>query len=514
MKRLLLSAALLAGATSANAQLAAGSIAPDFTVTAYQSWLSGEGMNNNGTYNLYDYLDAGYTVIFDVSATWCGPCWCYHLDGELEDLYFNHGPAGYPGVSATTTDDVMVFWVEGDGQTADATMLDGNGTASCTPSNIGNWVDLTAANGTGPVNFPMANPASTLASQINNGYSIGYFPTIYKICPNRVVEEVGQLTAANLYATVGDCPAPASLPTDAALLQYLGDTKSCGAADLVVRLQNNGTSPLTSCTITATEGATTVATYNWTGNLATYGIADVTIGTFTPTSASHNISIQITSADGSTANNAVATTIGLAGTGASNNVVVKVSLDRYGSETSWKIKRSNGTTAYTSPVYTDAAANGTYPQPDINTTLADDCYTLEVLDSYGDGFDSGYGNGLVQVWVNGAQIAGVSDFPTGSEATDAFLIEAVAGVDEIGAANFTVYPNPASDVLNVSFEAMSADYEVAILDLQGRTVASKSLQALNGAQTVEFPVSDLAKGSYIVTVTTNGLTKTQNVVIK
>ena len=413
MKRLLLSAAVLAGATSANAQLAAGSFAPDFTVTAYQSWLSGEGMNNNRTYNLYDYLDAGYTVIMDVSATWCGPCWSYHTSGELEDLYYNHGPAGFPGVSPTTTDDVMVIWVEGDGTTADATMLDGSGT-------IGNWIEPTAGN---QVQFPMANPASTAANQINNDYAIGYFPTIYKICPNRIVTEVGQATAAELYTEVGGCPAPASLPTDAALLSYLGDTKSCGAADLVVRLQNNGTSPLTSCTITATEGATTIATYNWSGNLATYAIQDVTIGTFTPTTASHNISIQITSADGSAANNAVATTIGLAGTGTSNNVVVKVSLDRYGSETSWKIKRSNGTTAYSSPAYTDAAANGTYPQPDINTTLANDCYTLEVLDSYGDGFDSGYGNGLVQVWVNGAQIGGVSDFPTGNQKDDAFLID-------------------------------------------------------------------------------------------
>ncbi|MFN5147976.1 MAG: T9SS type A sorting domain-containing protein [Flavobacteriia bacterium] len=506
MKRLLLSAAVLAGVTSANAQFTAGSIAPDFTVTAYQPWLSGAGMNSNGTYQLYDYLDAGYTVIFDVSATWCGPCWSYHTGGALEDLYAAHGPAGYPGVSATTTDDVMVIWVEGDDATADATMLNGAG------ATIGNWITPTAGN---DIQFPMANPAAATANQIMSDYNIGGYPTILKICPNRVVEEVGQASATQLYAAVGDCPAPASLPTDGALLQYLGETSSCGVADLVVRLQNNGTSPLTSCTITATEGATTVATLNWTGNLPTYGYQDVTIGTFTPTTASHNISIQITSADGSAANNTVATTIGLAGTGNSSNVVVKVTLDAYGSETSWKIKRSNGTTAYSSPAYTNAASSpATVPQPDINTTLPDDCYSLEVLDSYGDGFDSGYGNGLVQVWVNGVQIAGVSNFPTGSAASSAFLIDAVAGIEEFGAANFTVYPNPASDVLNVSFEALSADYEVAILDLQGRTVSSKSLQSLNGAQTIEFPVSDLAKGSYIVTVTTNGLTKTQNVVIK
>ena len=139
MKKLLLSALLLS-ATSATtfAQLAPGSLAPDFTVSAYQPWLSTAGMTNNGSYKLYDYLDAGYTVILDVSATWCGPCWNYHLSGALEDAYAAHGPAGAPGVSANTTDDLMVIWIEGDGATADATMLDGSGA-------IGDWTNPNAA---------------------------------------------------------------------------------------------------------------------------------------------------------------------------------------------------------------------------------------------------------------------------------------------------------------------------------------------------------------------------------
>ena len=53
MKKILLSALLFGGIISqANAQLQDGSIAPDFTVTAYQPWLSAAGMNNNGTYKL------------------------------------------------------------------------------------------------------------------------------------------------------------------------------------------------------------------------------------------------------------------------------------------------------------------------------------------------------------------------------------------------------------------------------------------------------------------------------
>jgi hypothetical protein len=228
----------------------------------------------------------------------------------------------------------MVIWLDGDGNTADATMLDGSGT-------IGNWIEPNAT--LGQIPFPMANPVTATANQINDDYAISYFPTIYRICPNRVVTEVGQLNAANFYTSVGDCPAPASQAIDPALLSYEGVNKSCGPIDLVVKLQNNGTTALTSCTITATEGASTIATYNWNGNLATYGVQNVTIGQFTPTSATHNISINITSTDNNMANNTMAEVVGLAATGSSNNVTVKVSLDRYGSETSWKIKRSNGT---------------------------------------------------------------------------------------------------------------------------------------------------------------------------
>ena len=145
MKKLLFSAAMLLVGVSANAQLAPGSVAPNFTVTAYQPWLSTAGSTSNGSYSLYSYLDQGYTVFLDVSATWCGPCWNYHLNGALEDIYAAHGPAGAPGVSSTTTDDVMVIWIEGDGQTADATMLDGSGS-------IGNWIEPAAGN---QIQFPM-----------------------------------------------------------------------------------------------------------------------------------------------------------------------------------------------------------------------------------------------------------------------------------------------------------------------------------------------------------------------
>jgi hypothetical protein len=487
MKKLLLSTVLFAGVFSANAQTAVGTAVGDFTLTDI----------NGNTHNLYSYLDAGKFVVIDVSATWCGPCWNYHNTGALDDFYVAHGPAG--------DNTAMALFIEGD-VTTNTADLHGTGT-----NTQGDWV-------TGE-NLPIIDLA-TSASFTSSGLVIPYYPVMYVICPNRTVLASGVAgaigTTASLNGYIGDCPAPASQANDPALLSYLGINKSCGAIDLIVKLQNNGTSPLTSCVITASEGANVIATYPWTGNLATYGMTNVTVGQFTPTTASHNISIAVTSADNNAANNVLTEVVGIATIGSSNNVTVKVSLDHYGSETSWKIKRSNGQVAYSSPAYSDAAANGTYAQPDINIVLPDDCYSLEVTDSYGDGFDPDYGNGFVEVWSNGVKVGSVgstTDFSSDFE-SDAFQLDAVAGIQEMLNTSLNVFPNPASDVVNVTFEADNADYTIAIVDLQGRVMTSQELTSLNGSQSIALPVNNLAKGSYIVTISSNGVSTSKNVVIK
>ena len=77
-----------------------------------------------------------------------------------------------------------------------------------------------------------------------------------------------------------------------------------------------------------------------------------------------------------------------------------------------------------------------------------------------------------------------------------------------------VYPNPASDVLNVTFEANNADFVITLTDLQGRVISSKEMTNLNGTQLVSFATANVAGGSYIVTVASNGTKTTKNVVIK
>jgi hypothetical protein len=93
-------------------------------------------------------------------------------------------------------------------------------------------------------------------------------------------------------------------------------------------------------------------------------------------------------------------------------------------------------------------------------------------------------------------------------------VSSASSIDEIEIAGLNVYPNPASTEVNVSFEAKNADYTIKLVDLQGRVIANQNLSNLNGTQVVSFSTSTVAKGSYIVSITSNGMTSTKSVVIK
>ena len=89
-----------------------------------------------------------------------------------------------------------------------------------------------------------------------------------------------------------------------------------------------------------------------------------------------------------------------------------------------------------------------------------------------------------------------------------------AGINSLDKNEFSVYPNPATDVVNVSFEASSADYSVSLMDLQGRVVSSQELSNANGTQLISFSTESIAKGTYIISIKSNGMTTTTNVVVK
>ena len=77
-----------------------------------------------------------------------------------------------------------------------------------------------------------------------------------------------------------------------------------------------------------------------------------------------------------------------------------------------------------------------------------------------------------------------------------------------------MFPNPATDVINIVFNAKSTDYVVSLMDLQGRVVSTMNLNNASGSQTLAFGTESLAKGSYVVVVSSNGAKTTKHVVVK
>ncbi|GEM_PF-410564 len=229
MKKKLLFLVFFALTLRLGAQLPDGSIAPDWTLTDI----------NGNTHHLYAYLDSGYTVFLDFSATWCGPCWSYHNSGALEGLYNQYGPGG--------TNEVRVFFIEGDPTTGIDCLY---GQPTC-PSSQGNWVDGTP--------YPIINDASQ-----NGPYNINYFPTIYGICPDYILEEVGQQSTAGLYAWMqNNCATASSLTITVNSVQ----NASCygfqdGAIDISV------------------SGGSGSYSFNWSSGQTTEDIAGVPAGTY------------------------------------------------------------------------------------------------------------------------------------------------------------------------------------------------------------------------------------------
>jgi hypothetical protein len=175
IKKLTIIFAFIGSASFTQAQLADGSIAPDFTLTDI----------NGNSQNLYTYLDAGKTVYLDIFAAHCPSCWAYHNSNALKDLYNNHGPIG------TISQDIMVMAIEYDAL---------NGTSELTGisgSTAGNWVAGTP--------YPIINPEGAPRTSFIAAYDVVFYPMIYAICPDKKITLIGTQNEATLYNHVAGC---------------------------------------------------------------------------------------------------------------------------------------------------------------------------------------------------------------------------------------------------------------------------------------------------------------------
>ncbi|MEA3443636.1 MAG: choice-of-anchor J domain-containing protein [Bacteroidota bacterium] len=220
---------------------------------------------NGNSHTLYDYLDSGKTVIIDLFATWCSPCWSYAQNGALEDVYNAYGPNG--------TDEMMVFSIETDPTTDTSELYN---------STLGNW--------TTGVSYPIIND-----DIIGGNFSQAYYPYIIMICPNGDWFEAGQgitayYTAAEYYAMIGNCVGPNDPPN----ADFIVPGGALGIGDNVTFTDNSMGIP-TSWDWTFVDGTPSTSTdQNPTVTYAAAGTYDVTLIATNANGASTPVTKQVT----------------------------------------------------------------------------------------------------------------------------------------------------------------------------------------------------------------------------
>ena len=271
-------------------------------------------------------------------------------------------------------------------------------------------------------------------------------------------------------------------------------SSSAGSFNMVIT--NRGTAPLTSAVINYTINGI-AQTYNFTGNLALHKSATVTVAV--PASVpSGSLIANIVSVNGTSDQRVSNDTFNAAYVSNSaqnyqfNTVKFTLQRDGYASETTWDLKNSAGTTLYSGGPYTDATPPNL--QPVITETWnlsANDCYTFTINDSYGDGICCSVGNGYVNLKNSDGTVTIYSGGSFGFEDKASFKIMTL-GTAEVAQNQFSIYPNPVSDVLNITKVSDKATFE--IYGVTGQMIKKGDVK--DG----KVVVSELLKGNYIIKI--------------
>ncbi|MDD2634208.1 MAG: choice-of-anchor J domain-containing protein [Bacteroidales bacterium] len=466
---------------------------------------------NGNTHDLAAYLDAGKTVIVDLSAVWCGYCWDLHQSGVFDDLHNNYGPAG--------SDELVVLWIDTDNASSDE--LHGIG-----PSTYGDWT----VNDTWPV--PIIQ-SSTLANSFSELLGSG-IPQVFMVCPSGYYKDVTNQTwtsAASVYAQLGSCPVSGVVPT----AEILGPSTLPVNTDGTFQYSGVSADPITGYAWTFEGGNPSVSTQqtqivSW----DTPGEYEITLIATNETGDSPTATTTVTIVE-CPAITSFPWTEGFEG--ATFPPTCWIMLDQDGDTHNWnQFSTANGT-AHTgnysamSASY-DNSVGALHPNNYLITPQISIPTNGAVLTYYVAAQDPNYAQEHYEIMVsttgtNATDFTSIFEetLPAGSsawnlktvplssyanqnihvafvhnESTDVFsmkiddvTIDGIVNIESVNSNTFSVFPNPATDLITVS---NAKNTNITLLNMLGEVITT--IENANTNQTID--ISNLPVGNYIIKV--------------
>lgn len=270
-------------------------------------------------------------------------------------------------------------------------------------------------------------------------------------------------------------------------------------------LSNGGSTAITSVDISYNLTGSAPQTFNWTGNLANGQNTNITLPNITTAPGNQTFNATITAVNGGADDFVNNNSVSQAFTFAVANVTevtFKLQQDNFGTETTWNLKNSAGTTLYSGGPYTNSQNPALITQT--WSLQNNQCYTFTINDSYGDGICCEYGNGYYEILSGSTVIAEGGSFSN----TDIkrFSINLLSTNDFEIFGNLYLYPNPSKDVVNIAMnESLGLPESYVIYNTLGQIVGQK---VVNSAADLSINTSNLSNGVYLIKVTKENTSKT------
>ncbi len=136
-------------------------------------------------------------------------------------------------------------------------------------------------------------------------------------------------------------------------------------------------------------------------------------------------------------------------------------------------------------------------------------YTYTLLP---DGEPQGYGTFIFSPGDQGAYVVEMNDGKLcGPVQTDTIMIRYLTAINDIDGRVFTIFPNPATEMVTVEMQLDASEVYIEVVSLTGQIVLRKQAFTSGGELRETVDVSDLAKGMYMLRV--NGQTLKSAIVV-